>query len=160
MSGKTPTSCFLTEFIEHERRMKIKGLKKNTTTKAVIADLEKEILSKNTGRAARKKLPLNDADMRSAPAANTDPKAYLATNWQRQGTEARLTSGDRRFPTPQPTTYHWVLASPTKQSRLVVTELLRNPAVLAWTRQLPRGAGQPRRCGRSPRPKGLTEFYA
>jgi hypothetical protein len=90
---------------------------RKTITTAVMADLEKSILAKKTGLAAGNNFLIDDGSERSALVANRHPRAYLAINWQRTDTQAQFTSGDRRFPTPQPTTSH--LFWPNQRRRAV-----------------------------------------
>jgi hypothetical protein len=109
----------------------IKRLKRNTITKAAMADLKKQIRAEKTGLAAGNNFLIDHgASQGSAQMANPDPTAYLAINWQQADIEARFTSKGRRFPTPQPTTNHLLLQRPPRTTGALLPISEPNPNCL------------------------------
>jgi hypothetical protein len=58
------------------------------------------------GLAAGENFVIKSGDVVSPAVPTGGPNPYLALNWQRAEIWPRYASGDRRFPTPQPTTTH------------------------------------------------------
>jgi hypothetical protein len=114
---------------------------RNTSTKPALAELEKQIPQKKTGLAVGNKSLIKGGSKRSALVTNRQPNSYLATNWQRTDAEARFTSRDRRFPTPQPTTTHLFWPNQRREPAWLL------PMATKFTCPSPAGAASPR--GRS-----------
>jgi hypothetical protein len=99
MISKTSTHFFSLGYSARAMN-EIRRLKGNTITKAVTADLKKEMEVKNTGLAAANNFLIERGDAFSAVVTTRGSTPCLATIWQRVGIEARVTSAARRFPTP------------------------------------------------------------
>lgn len=136
--------------------------KRNTITKPVLREIEKEMGAKNTGLPGRNNFLLNHAARCLASAAKTDAKAYLALNWKRVEIRAFLTWRDQRFPTPQLATRHlfW-----PKQRRKAASSLRNWRPILISLRNKSRRRDPPggirlRHIRRKPRRKSAHGIFA